>query len=140
VIRRARVAVVVAVVVTVAGVAVRPLLNGRPPRHLAQRGVATTATRRPDTSAVGKVATAAAVRALACDPVSANAATARGRKAARWCGRYTISRQQTRCPTEDLCTVELLGTLTSRTASILVGLAVTVRRDTGGWAVTAVRS
>lgn len=136
--RRAR--VVVAVIIVLIAVAVRPLLQWRSARHLAQPGVAATATRPPDTSAVGKFATAVAVRALACGPVSANPSTARGRTAARWCGRYSVTRQQARCTTEDLCTVELLGTLTSRTASILVGLAVTMRRGGGGWTVTAVRS
>jgi len=138
--RRAGLAVVVATGVVVTGIAVRPLLH-RPSPPPAQRGAAAMATPAPDTTAVDTAAAAAAVRALACDPTTVSVTESSPRHAtAGWCGRYTVSRAQTTCATAARCTVELLGTVTSRARSTLVALTVTFRRDGDGWVVMAVRS
>jgi hypothetical protein len=139
---RARIALAIAATtVAVVGVAVHPLLDAVAPKPPAPNGVPTSTVAVVPAAGRG-VATAAASRALACEPVTPPTPTTVTTPTAppAWCGRFTATRSQSSCVTRDECTVQLLGTLVSPAATTVVALTVTVVRRDNRWHVVAVNS
>jgi hypothetical protein len=126
--RRLLAAAALAVAVAVVALIMRPFLHPSGDGH----------RRRPSASPVVMaipVATDTAIRgavaALSC---------ARYPASHRWCGPYTVTRQQTTCTSSTQCTVELIGSLRSASGEVPVALTVAVANAGGRWRVRAVSS
>jgi hypothetical protein len=126
-----RVALVGAAVLllVVTGLAIRPFLASP---AAAPYATSSPAGRSP---ALRTLAVDGATSALRCTSASEGPQRATG-----GCGRFTVTREQTICPDDRTCRVDLLGTFASGGPRTVVALTVTLHRDRRGWRVVEVSS
>jgi hypothetical protein len=118
-----------ALITAILAVAARPLL----PHPHARPAPRDSGTAPSIPRLVAPIAGAAAIRALACP----------ARRAATGsvdCGTVHLTRQQTHCPSDTRCQVELVGTLRTRTDDVPVALTVTLTAAAGQWWAVEVTS